>query len=138
MVAFLLQTEIVPLSLRVMESGSELSKTVATFIVQKVLTDDRGLHYICATYERFFAVATVLNNMVALLAEQPSARLLKHVVRCYHRLADNAKARDAMRSSLPLPFRDGSFLRALKNDATTKKCLLQLLTVLQVPITETQ
>lgn len=46
------------------------------------------------------------------------------------------KARDAMRSSLPLPFRDGSFMRALKNDQTTKKCLQQLLTVLQVPITD--
>jgi CCR4-NOT transcription complex subunit 9 len=133
---FLLQTEIIPLCLRIMETGSELSKTVATFIIQKVLTDDRGLHYICATYERFFAVGTVLSNMVALLAEQPSARLLKHVVRCYHRLADNPKARDAMRSSLPLPFRDGSFIRALKNDQTTKKCLQQLLTTLAVPITE--
>jgi CCR4-NOT transcription complex subunit 9 len=130
---FLLQTEIIPLCLRIMETGSELSKTVATFIIQKVLTDDRGLHYICATYDRFYAVGTVLSNMVGALAEQPSARLLKHVVRCYHRLADNPKARDAMRSSLPLPFRDGSFSRALKNDQTTKKCLQQLLQVLAVP-----
>ena len=35
-VNFLLQTEIIPLCLRIMETGSELSKTVATFIVQKV------------------------------------------------------------------------------------------------------
>lgn len=81
-------------------------------------------------------MGTVLSNMSLMLAEQPSARLLKHVVRCYHRLADNPKARDAMRSSLPLPFRDGSFLRALKNDATTKKCLSQLLTVLAVQMPE--
>ena len=33
---FLLTTEIIPLCLRIMESGSELSKTVATFILQKV------------------------------------------------------------------------------------------------------
>ena len=33
---FLLQTEIIPLCLRIMETGSELSKTVATFIIQKV------------------------------------------------------------------------------------------------------
>ena len=30
---FLLHTEIIPLCLRIMENGSELSKTVATFIV---------------------------------------------------------------------------------------------------------
>jgi CCR4-NOT transcription complex subunit 9 len=34
---FLLSTEIIPLCLRIMETGSELSKTVATFIVQKIL-----------------------------------------------------------------------------------------------------
>ena len=61
---FLLSTEIIPLCLRTMEMGSELSKTVATFIVQKILLDDVGLNYICATAERFFAVGAVLGNMV--------------------------------------------------------------------------
>lgn len=42
---FLLQTEIIPLCLRIMENGSELSKTVATFIVQKILLDETGLSY---------------------------------------------------------------------------------------------
>ncbi len=37
---FLLSTEIIPLCLRTMEIGTELSKTVATFIVQKILLDD--------------------------------------------------------------------------------------------------
>lgn len=60
---FLLQTEIIPLCLRIMETGSELSKTVATFIIQKVLMDDRGLSYICATYERFFAVGKEMGVM---------------------------------------------------------------------------
>lgn len=56
MVAFLLQTEIIPLCLRIMETGSELSQTVATFIVQKILLDDAGLAYVCGTTERFHAV----------------------------------------------------------------------------------
>ena len=56
---FLLSTEIIPLCLRTMELGSELSKTVATFIVQKILSDEVGLSYICATAERCYAVGTV-------------------------------------------------------------------------------
>jgi CCR4-NOT transcription complex subunit 9 len=68
-----------------METGSELSKTVAIFIVQKILLDDIGLAYICATYERFYAVGTVLSNMVTQLVEQQTVRLLKHVVRCFLR-----------------------------------------------------
>jgi CCR4-NOT transcription complex subunit 9 len=59
-ITFLLTTEIIPLCLRIMEMGSELSKTVATFIVQKILLDDLGLQYICQTYERFSHVALIL------------------------------------------------------------------------------
>ena len=88
---FLLSTEIIPLCLRIMETGSELSKTVAIFIVQKILLDETGLTYICHTYERFYAVGTVLSNMVTQLVETQAVRLLKHVVRCYLRLSDNLR-----------------------------------------------
>ncbi|CCU79036.1 cell differentiation protein (Rcd1), putative [Blumeria hordei DH14] len=140
---FLLTTEIIPLCLRIMETGSELSKTVAIFIVQKILLDDHGLNYICATYERFYAVGTVLSNMVSQLVEQQTARLLKHVVRCFlrygykiyffsnsnilNRLSDNARAREALRQCLPEPLRDATFSSVLRDDAATKRCLAQLL-----------
>jgi CCR4-NOT transcription complex subunit 9 len=88
---FLLSTEIIPLCLRIMETGSELSKTVAIFIVQKILLDDLGLQYICQTYERFYAVGAVLANMVQALVESQAVRLLKHVVRCYLRMSDNPR-----------------------------------------------
>jgi len=130
---FLLQTEIIPLCLRIMEAGSELSKTVATFIVQKILLDDVGLGYVCATAERFFAVSSVLNNMVASLVLSPSVRLLKHIVRCYLRLSDNTRARDALRNSLPSSLRDDTFGNALRDDQTVKKWLAQLLSVVGQP-----
>lgn len=56
-ISFLLSTEIIPLCLRIMERGSEVSKTVATFIVQRILLDEAGLSYVCNTAERFFAVS---------------------------------------------------------------------------------
>lgn len=142
---FLLTTEIIPLCLRIMETGSELSKTVAIFIVQKILLDDLGLGYICHTYERFYAVGTVLSNMVSQLVESQTVRLLKHVVRCFLRyvlvasslphplltlhdsLSDNARAREALRQSLPEPLRDATFSGVLRDDAATKRCLAQLL-----------
>mmetsp|Transcript_54303 Transcript_54303/g.162495 ORF Transcript_54303/g.162495 Transcript_54303/m.162495 type:complete len:189 (-) Transcript_54303:72-638(-) len=126
---FLLQTEIIPLCLRIMETGSELSKTVATFIVQKILLDDTGLSYVCATAERFYAVSTVLNNMIGSLVVNPSVRLLKHIVRCYLRLSDNIRAREALRQCLPQALRDDTFVHALRDDATVKKWLGQLLSV---------
>lgn len=87
-IRFLLSTEIIPLCLRIMESGGELSKTVATFVIQKILMFDLGLGYICQTPDRFFAVSNVLGSMVA---EDVSARLLKHIIRCFHRLADHPR-----------------------------------------------
>ena len=101
MINFLLTTEIIPLCLRIMESGSELSKTVATFILQKILLDETGLYYICQTYDRFSHVAMILGKMVIQLSKEPSQRLLKHVVRCYLRLSDNTRAGEALCQCLP-------------------------------------
>ncbi|GAB6032813.1 Cell differentiation protein RCD1 [Chamberlinius hualienensis] len=124
---FLLTTEIIPLCLRIMESGSELSKTVATFILQKILLDEIGLAYICQTYERFSHVAMILGKMVLALVKEESARLLKHVVRCYLRLSDNPRAREALRQCLPDPLKDNTFSNCLKDDKSTKHWLSQLL-----------
>lgn len=126
-VSFLLQTEIIPLCLRIMETGSELSKTVATFVVQKILLDEAGLSYVCATAERFYAVSNVLGNMVAKLLESPSVRLLKHIVRCYLRLSENGKARDALRTSLPEALRDSSFSAVLRSEEVVQRWLAHLL-----------
>ncbi|XP_031569277.1 CCR4-NOT transcription complex subunit 9-like [Actinia tenebrosa] len=128
---FLLTTEIIPLCLRIMETGSELSKTVATFILQKILLDETGLSYICQTYERFSHVAMILGKMVLALAKDQSARLLKHVVRCYLRLSDNPRAREALRQCLPDQLKDGTFSNCLKDDASTKRWLSQLMKNLQ-------
>ncbi|XP_035226125.1 CCR4-NOT transcription complex subunit 9-like isoform X1 [Stegodyphus dumicola] len=134
---FLLSTEIIPLCLRIMESGSELSKTVATFILQKILLDETGLNYICQTYERFSHVAMILGKMVLSLAKEQSARLLKHVIRCYLRLSDNPRAREALRQCLPDQLKDNTFANCLKEDKSTKHWLSQLLKNLETtPVSE--
>ncbi|XP_033211727.1 CCR4-NOT transcription complex subunit 9 [Belonocnema kinseyi] len=126
-ITFLLTTEIIPLCLRIMESGSELCKTVATFILQKILLDDSGLSYICQTYDRFSHVAMILGKMVLSLAKDPSARLLKHVVRCYLRLSDNPRALLALRQCLPDQLRDNTFATCLQEDMSTEHWLNELL-----------
>lgn len=79
-----------------------------------------GLDYICATAERFFAVSAVLNNMVQVLPENPSVRLLKHIIRCYLRLSDNQRAREALRTCLPPLLMDIGFTSCLKDDMQTR------------------
>ncbi|TMW49162.1 hypothetical protein DOY81_005752 [Sarcophaga bullata] len=131
-ITFLLTSEIIPLCLRIMEFGSELSKTVATFILQKILLDESGLSYVCQTYERFSHVAIILGKMVIQLAKEPSARLLKHVVRCYLRLSDNPRAREALRQCLPDQLRDATFSGCLQDDKSTKHWLQLLIKNLEL------
>lgn len=123
-ITFLLQGDIIPLCLRIMEIGTELSKTVATFIVQKILLDDAGLEYICTTYERFYAVTSVLNSMVSSLVEEPSQRLLRHIIRCYHRLSDNVRAKKALRGCDAIMH---GTLAMLCDDDNTKQWLRRLM-----------
>ena len=66
-----MQTEIIPLCLRIMKRGQELSRTVATFIVQKILVDENGLTYICQTGERFYAVSRELYSERSIRQEKP-------------------------------------------------------------------
>lgn len=130
-IQFLLTTEIIPLCLKIMESSSELNKTVAIFIVQKILLDNAGLQYICATYDRFDAVSKVLGVMVSQLVEQPTSRLLRHLIRCYLRMTDNAEARNTLKSTLPAELRDDTFANVLREDESARQSLALLLSNLQ-------
>lgn len=105
---------------------SWLCLQVATFIVQKILVDETGLEYICATADRFYAVSTVLSNMVAMLTKERSHRLLKHIIRCYLRLADNPKAKTALKQCLPTALVDGTFDDLARADAAVQRWLQQL------------
>ena len=109
-----------------MDTGSELSKTVATFIVQKILLDEGGLSYVCATAERFFAVSTILASMITKMLDSPSVRLLKHIVRCYLRLSEHAKAREALVQCLPPQLRDNTFSAALRGEDAVLRWLQHL------------
>ena len=59
--------------------------------------------------------------------EQPSVRLLKHIIRCYLRLSENARARDCLRQCFPEQLRDPSFVACLKEDVATRRWLTTLL-----------
>uniref|UniRef100_A0A3N7GX26 Uncharacterized protein n=1 Tax=Populus trichocarpa TaxID=3694 RepID=A0A3N7GX26_POPTR len=113
---FLLESEVFPCCIRSMEVGDVLSKTVATYIVYKILINEEGLRYCCTVAERFFALVRVLGSMVLKLAEEgqlaenPSIRLLKHIIWCYHRLSESPRSCDGLRCRLPVILSDAAFI----------------------------
>lgn len=130
-VTYLLNTEIFPLCLKIMERAVEISKIISTFIVQKLLLSDQGLQYACQTPGRFTAVAEVLQRMVSETDSKGvhvcSNRLLRHIIRCYLRLSDNERVREALPKMLPEELRNDTFKPYLEKDINMKKWLLQLL-----------
>ena len=90
-----------------MERGSELSKTVACFIVQRILLDESGLKYICEKAERLNAINTVLCFMIK---NKPSQRLVKHIIRSYNRLAENEEGKNLLQNNLPLEMNEPDFI----------------------------
>ena len=125
-IQYLLNTEIIPLCLRIMERGSELSKTVACFIVQRILLDESGLKYICEKAERLNAINTVLCFMIK---NKPSQRLVKHIIRSYNRLAENEEGKNLLQNNLPLEMNEPEFINAL--DESSRKWLMNLKRVLK-------
>ncbi|CDJ65804.1 cell differentiation protein rcd1, putative [Eimeria necatrix] len=71
--------------------------------------------------------------MVTGVVDCPSNRLLKHVVRCYLRLSDNSRAREALRQCLPDALKNPELHASLKDDPATKKWLMQLLHAVSSP-----
>ncbi|XP_020587092.1 cell differentiation protein RCD1 homolog isoform X2 [Phalaenopsis equestris] len=129
-ICYLLHTEIVPLCLRSMENGGEISQTVAIFIVQKIVLDDVGLYYVCSVADRFSCVTRMLGTVVDSLAGQPSLRLLKHIIRCFLRFSENHGyyyARSALPRLIPKKLMDGTFENVLRNDEVGRLWLQQLL-----------
>jgi CCR4-NOT transcription complex subunit 9 len=124
--SYLLNTEIIPLCLRIMERGSELSKTVACFIVQRILLDDSGLKYICEKQERLNAINTVLGFMIK---NKPSSRLVKHIIRSYYRLAENPEGKNLLKNNLPSEMKEEEFFNSL--DDSSKKWLQNLNKILK-------
>ena len=125
-IQYLLNTEIIPLCLRIMERGSELSKTVACFIVQRILLDESGLKYICEKAERLNAINTVLCFMIR---NKPSQRLVKHIIRSYNRLAENEEGKNLLKNNLPPEMKEPEFINSL--DDSSRKWLVNLNRVLK-------
>ncbi|KAF2944309.1 uncharacterized protein [Oryza sativa Japonica Group] len=100
---------------------------VATFITEKIVVDDAGLAYVCANADRFYAVGAALATVVTSMVDQPSKRLLKHVIRCYLRMSENPRGFAALQTCLPPQLKDGTFNSCLRDDPSGRHLHQQLL-----------
>jgi len=87
----------------------------------------------CVLVREARVAVRALTGLWRVQQEQPSVRLLKHIIRCYLRLSENARARECLRQCFPDQLRDPAFVACLKDDVTTRRWLQQLLVQLGQP-----
>jgi CCR4-NOT transcription complex subunit 9 len=96
-IEYLLQNEFVPLCLRILKFGQEMSKIVAAFIVQKILGDTNGRRSVCQNEEKRGTVLRVFNQLLQELATSFSPRLSKNVVLSYRAMLESREVVAAVR-----------------------------------------
>ena len=93
-ISYLVKSELIVLCLRIMKKGSDMAKSVAIFIVRKILMNNIGLDYVCTTEERLQAVVEILRDMVNEIdrnKQETNLPLAKQILRCFVRLSENTK-----------------------------------------------
>ena len=84
-ITFLINTQIIPLLLKIMEKGSELSKTIACCIVYKIVQDSNGIKYICEKRERYNGIIQFMRMMIK---NKFSPILIKHILKTFLKLSE--------------------------------------------------
>lgn len=127
---FLMRSEIIPLCLHIMEHGAELSITVATFILQKILQDPEGFAFMTSNPQRGSCILLVLSKVVERLGMghvHESGRLLKHVLRCYMCLIEDLPTRNVLAQGFPVALTQLTIYQIACTDPTVRKWLEKLL-----------
>jgi CCR4-NOT transcription complex subunit 9 len=106
-IEYLLQNEFVPLCLRILKFGQEMSKIVAAFILQKILSDANGKQSICQNREKRETVLKVLNLVLRELTVSFIPRLSKKVLASYQLMLDSKEVIGAVRA-MDLPVLDAA------------------------------
>lgn len=91
---YLVKTELIVLCLRTMKKGTDMAKSVAIFIVRKILMNNAGLEFVCTTEERLQAVVDILKDMVNDMdrnQQTVTLSLAKQILRCFLRLSENMR-----------------------------------------------
>lgn len=95
-IEYLLQNEFMPLCLRILKFGQEMSRIVAAFIIQKILSDKVGRNYVCQLTSRIEILLKVLNGTIQNLMVTFNQRLSKNIVLAYQYLLEEPQVKDVV------------------------------------------
>ncbi|EPR79231.1 Cell differentiation protein Rcd1 [Spraguea lophii 42_110] len=114
---YLKDTDIVPLTLKTMDSGSEISKAISGYIFLKILQTRDGLESLTARFEKFMLICDVINSMITNAIKKSSKRILTPALQCLRKILDIKQVKRALKSEIPPFLKDLQIKELLRNDA---------------------
>ncbi|EAX93247.1 Cell differentiation family, Rcd1-like containing protein [Trichomonas vaginalis G3] len=83
---YLISKDFVPLCLRILKFSSEIHKIFASYIIQRILSTQRGIDEICKDAEKIKSVLDVLYNEVKILVVNYNPRIVRNIIFAYQYL----------------------------------------------------
>ena len=124
-ISFLIDTEIIPKLLKIMEKGAELTRKIACCIVSQIVQDDNGSKYINETKERYSAIITYMKKMLKINCNQVT---INRILKAFLKLSENKDAKNILKNDILKEITDKNFINFLCD--SSKNILNNLLIVL--------
>ena len=124
-ISFLIDTEIIPKLLKIMEKGAELTRKIACCIVSQIVQDDIGSKYICEAKERYSAIITYMKKM---LKNKCSKVTINRILKTFLKLSENNDAKNILKNDILKEITDKNFINFLCD--SSKNILNNLLIIL--------
>ena len=124
-ISFLIDTEIIPKLLKIMEKGAELTRKIACCIVSQIVQDDNGSKYICETKERYSAIITYMKKMLKNKCNQVT---INRILKAFLKLSENNDAKNILKNDILKEITDKNFINFLCD--SSKNILKNLLMIL--------
>ena len=116
-IIFLYNTGIIPILLKIIERGTDLSRTLAFFILYRIVYDSKGFSYICEMKERLHAVTYILGMVMNYKISQ---RLKNYILKIFLLLIENKDAKDMIKQESLDKIKDKNFFINLDDSAKVK------------------
>jgi CCR4-NOT transcription complex subunit 9 len=116
-IIFLLNTGIIPILLKIIERGTDLSRTIAFFILHRIVYDSKGFSYICEMKERLHAITYILGMI---MHNKISQRLKNYILKIFVLLIENKEAKNMIKQESLDKIKDENFIISLDDSSKDK------------------
>ena len=124
-ISFFINTEIIPILLKIIDKGPLLSKIPACMMIYLIVKTDEGLKYICEEKMRYSGIVIFMRQM---LKNKHNQTIINQTLKTFFNLAENNEARIILKNIVLKEIKEKNFTRHLKDSSKTlHSCLLKIL-----------